>query len=114
MVTATTVSLIDNIFCNELSTLVTSGILEINISDHFPVFCKTQYGNTIGSEKMSKRLIKKFNTSESNTSLFRQKLQNIVWDDMMCNDLNVSYSKLFTVITRVYNECFPSAECSQK
>ena len=56
-VTPHSCTLIDNIFCNRVDEVKSSGVIPTNISDHFPVFAKEKF-STLPQNSISITIIK--------------------------------------------------------
>ena len=99
-------TLIDNIFCNNLSddTNSLSGILYCDVSDHYPVY-HIDYSNHID---VSCKTFKKRVYSIENMHRFSNMMQAKNWDHIMDNnDVQSAYSIFHNDLCDVYNTCFP-------
>lgn len=64
-------TLIDNLYCNNIANLnMTNGILYTDISDHFPVFCMSNYIETLRVQNTKKSRI----FSNANIAAFKESL----------------------------------------
>ena len=102
-------SLLDNIFCNDLSKVIHSGIILSDLSDHFPVFCSLTFNmnlsdtcnNTVGEQQVfNYRLIEEFN------EFLIKKLENIEKDtcpDSIANKIVNAYNEGISLFS--YNKC---------
>ena len=95
-------TLIDNIFTNDDSTLL-SGLLLSDVSDHFPIFCIC---NNIITHSSNNRFSFKREITEENISRFAQYLNNVKWDFSNL-DPNESYNKFENVFLDAYDLFFP-------
>ena len=90
-ITSQTATLIDNIFTNQLSHCLRSGLLFTDISDHLPVF-------SICFED------KTYTRNVNDVIVFRDKnKQNVAKFD----DPNISYKTFLSKYTEIYNLSFP-------
>ena len=111
--TITTESLIDNIFINA-STRHLSGLIETNISDHFPIFIKIPEiaKDNINSPVCTQyRLIEEFNMKKFDLALKQPSFQNIlqvntaeVVHTLFDKEFNMSYDKHFPIKTKTLKE----------
>ena len=104
-VTYNTATVIDQIWTNNYTNLIKSGILYQSVSDHLPIFSifKTVNGNVHQPTNIEYR---KF--SSSNISSFKHDLENTVWDLITnSNDPDVSYDNFDLIFSSLYNKNFP-------
>ena len=103
-VTQNTASLIDNIFCNDISTTDKfNGILFTDVSDHFPVF-------TINykTPQQEAHCYKSRVYSSKNISIFTNKLKECDWNPILVNtDGKKAFSCFYSKFCQLYNESFP-------
>ena len=102
-VTTHSATLLDNIFTNDFDILST-GVLLVDISDHFPIFCLCDSQVTKTLLKIKKREIK-----EENIILFIKKLRTVVWI-FNARDPDNSYDCFLKQFLNIYNQCFPIKE----
>jgi hypothetical protein len=104
-VTANSVTLIDNIFTNDISnTNNHQGIFFIDISDNFPVFFINGKSDTATSDKF----IWKRSIDANNINAFQYELLQTHWNDVLdCNDGQVAFEKFHCKFSRLYNTFFP-------
>jgi hypothetical protein len=81
-ITAHSATLIDNIFTNNLSPQLFSGIILNDLSDHLPVFVYTFTNNHTVTRDYS----------ENNIATFCTHLANVDWSDYSDNDPNIMYN----------------------
>ena len=87
----TRATLIDNIFCNDLTSKHLNGILFTDISDHFPVFSITDRFKV----KNESKFIKRRNISETTIKAFKNELLSTSWDHITGNNNGPMAFKLF-------------------
>ena len=99
-------TLIDNIFSNDLlgTTQTLSGILETDISDHYPVFHIVDM-----SLYPKENLYQKCRSvTDENTSKFIDALNSQDWTNILsCSDAQKAYTSFHVELSRLYNACFP-------
>ena len=99
-------TLIDNIFSNDLlgTTQTLSGILETDISDHYPVFHIVDM-----SLYPKENLYQKCRSvTDENTSKFMDALNSQDWTNILsCSDAQKAYTSFHVELSRLYNACFP-------
>lgn len=115
-VTATSATLIDNIFTNNLtvnSTETCSGILYTDISDHFPVFYVDN--NSCSTYVNTKYITKRFYTDQ-NIAKFTTSLTNADWSLVTSelDDPNNAYAAFYSQLGKHYLNCFPEVKIKQK
>ena len=106
-ITDSTSTLIDNIFCNDISLFTMSGILVSDVSDHFPIFSfvRTRWDY---SQNYDKDYIVKRNMSENSFNSFIEKLNNYHWDHFYSiSDVNEACNTFIDVINKLYDEMCP-------
>ena len=101
---------IDNILFNvNFNKNINSGIFEVKISDHFPIFLLIEGAledDTIHNNDLIK--IVKPVINDQNISMFEQKIKDFNWDSATkSQDANESYDNFISDITKIYDECFP-------
>ena len=74
-VTDHSVTLIDNIFTNDIDDMF-SGIILADISDHFPIFCMS---NNLHTTRQTQPIMKR-EISENNIQTFSSRLSEEVWN----------------------------------
>ena len=96
-------TLIDNIFTNITQHKIHSGILYLDISDHFPVF-NIYYICNIPRKAIYKILYRPCK-SANNIAKLKAKLNHTNWDDVYNEtDPDKSYN---TFINKLFDECLP-------
>ena len=80
-VSKSSATLIDNIFTNELSTPVKSGLLINNISDHLPVFQIS--GQMVKTHQKDHLYIRKRKINEDQINKFKEALFNVNWNSVV-------------------------------
>ena len=81
-VTLHSCTLIDNIFCNRVDEVESSGVRTTNISDHYPVFAREKFP-TLPEDSI---LINYGIFSDENLSNFKNFLQDMDWNRVLIND----------------------------
>ena len=96
-------SLLDHIYIN-FSPPSISGILKLSITDHLPVFITF----LLPSPKVSNHKIKFRIFNEENRKKFTRELSYIMWEELLSSeDININFSKFFTIFQKLYNTHFP-------
>ena len=104
-VTATSQTLIDNIFCNNISQITQSGIVTNSISDHFPVFLNQQLENSAENRKSIYRI--RLKNRECHVK-FRNLLSSANWNSVYStSDVEIMYEAFSDELFTMYNESFP-------
>ena len=103
-ITNSTATLIDNIFCNDISTTDKfNGILFTEITDHFPVFT-INYQNP-------KKDVHFYNArvySSKNITIFTNKLKDCDWTTILNNtNGKKTFSDFYSKFCQLYNDSFP-------
>ena len=97
-------SIIDHISTNIIDDNYDTGIIISDISDHFPVFYVKHFDNKYDLD--SKRKIRKI--TSNNKEIFKSKLENLNWDNVMYNqDPMSACDNFFNNITKAYENSFP-------
>jgi len=106
-------TLIDNILTNNLNEGMKSGVLYLDLSDHFPIF---QYSLIKSNKtKQNKKRMHKRIMSKSNISKFNDILASISWNDLYKeNNAHFAYQNFMKVINFSFNECFPIGSSTRK
>ena len=95
-------SLLDHIWVNTFVGC-TSGILLSDISDHLPVFIHLDCA--VASSETKKVQFRFFN--ERNLTNFTRDLNNIEWNSVLGEDVNIGFSKFNDLINDLYCKNFP-------
>ena len=97
-------TLIDNIFTNNICSDYMNGILMTDISDHFPIYTITKH---IKDKNIPKtKTIRVIN--ETNSKIFKEKLQLIDWTPVLLStDPQCGYDLFHNILTNIYDEAFP-------
>ena len=102
----TTSTLIDNIFINTLNEYH-SGVLEVSISDHFPVFTiLSEHKMPVSDDDLT---IKYRIINDHTLSKFKYALENNpeIKDIYEINSGLISFSKFFNIFIKLYDKYFP-------
>ena len=102
--TSYSVTLIDNIFTNNLSQNVLNGVVLNDLSDHLPVFAYFS-GKTLTRDGENKVFIRKI--TDENLRKFNENVSNTNWASFLDEDPNMAYNNFIDEYSRVYNACFP-------
>ena len=108
-ITATTATIIDNIFTNNHATLIDSchGILVTDISDHFPIF----HIDTTCDSTIQEIFITKRSFSEENKAMYLKKLAEFDWNAIYRNqDAQSAFTQFHSKIKAIFDQCFPFKE----
>jgi hypothetical protein len=102
-VTKHSASLIDNIFCNDVSMEKFNGILFTDISDHFPLFTINYKTPEKDAHHFNARVY-----STKNINSFTNKLKECDWTPILnCTDGKLAFSSFYDKFCQFYNESFP-------
>lgn len=106
-VSATSATLIDNIFTNVLQyDACLPGIIATDLTDHFPVFCKS-FVHHIKAKKGHKAR----NYSQKNIDNFIRRVTGVDWSFVQNElDVNNAYDAFCDNLSTLYHECFPFFE----
>ena len=106
-VTRNTATAIDRIITNSvINAEFKTGIINSDISDHFPVFFIPKC--VVDTTEAREEFIYKRNYSGNSIETFKQKLREINWNEVkQSNNANESYAKFSETCTSLYKECFP-------
>ena len=97
-------TLIDNIFCNRVDGVESSGVITTNISDHYPVFAREKF-KTLPEDSISSNY-RVF--SDDNLSNIKNSLQDINWHPVLINDeADKAYDLFQSTLLTVFNGHFP-------
>ena len=89
-ITETSATLIDNIFTNNLSSNISSGIFYTDVTDHLPVFQITANQNL--HHNTNNNNIHRYVINKKNINCFMQDLDNTVWEDVYnCSNADIAY-----------------------
>jgi hypothetical protein len=105
--TSNTASLIDHIITNCNNKKLVSGILTLNISDHFPIFFSSAKPKPIVPPKFI--TVRDF--SVKNINAFKNDLHAISWNDVYsCEDVHECFESFSSTFNTIYNLRFPSRQ----
>ena len=104
-VTCNSATLIDQIWTNNYTNLIETGIFYQSISDHLPIFSIFKTVNSIDHQTSD---IEYRNFSSNNILSFKNDLENTVWD-LVTNSDNpeVSYNNFELIFLSLFNKNFP-------
>ena len=104
-VTLHSCTLIDNIFCNRVDEVESSGVITTNISDQYPVFAREKFP-TLPEDSIS---INYRVFSDENLSNFKNALQDINWNPVLINgDADEAYDLFQSTLLSVLINTSPS------
>ena len=105
MITEYSVTLIDNIFSNNLYERISNGLLINDISDHLPVFSITK--ETQRAVHKTRYFFKRNTTSDA-ISLFCHDLDQQNWETVTeTDDVNQAYNSFIDIIKTLFNKNCP-------
>ena len=103
-VTASSATIIDNIYINDNNPNTFQGLLCTDISDHLPIF----YIIKKKSSCSEPNLVSVRDYSSQNIDKFTNKLHNINWDAVTnTENPNEAYKTFHNILLHEYNNCFP-------
>jgi hypothetical protein len=108
-------TLIDNIFTNELSMPVKSGLLINDISDHLAVFQIS--GQNVKTHQKDYLYIRKRKITEDQINKFKEALFNVNWNSVMDEmDPNSAYGSFMSTFMSLYDKYCPyrNIKCNDK
>ena len=112
-VTSASLSLIDNIFTNDITSQSSGGNLTTSISDHFSQFSQIDILKNMHIKNKEKhgRNWRIFNSNE-----FREELIRCSWDDVISPTINthISVSNFYHKIEKLLDEMAPVKKMTQK
>lgn len=99
-----TVSLIDNIFTNDIASKFNSGVFVTDLTDHFPIFTFTN-NDSHRSTPPTASYINKRQLKSDNIKALKNALSMVDWNLISSNDPNPepSYDKFHTKLTNLLN-----------
>ena len=108
--TSHTAPLRDHIYTNSFNQQVVSGIVTVDISDHFPVFCITEIAVKRQKDKMTIRDYGAFDEE-----LYKNDARAIDWNAIhrKCNTLHEFTAKAIDVIKEVVDKHAPPKTASR-
>ena len=106
-VSSSTSTLIDNIFTNQQTINHKSGVIQADISDHFPIFTISEIPSPMDPNKK----IKFRSFKQANVDRFILALRNESWENVYStNNAQVAYSAFADTLTAHYDSVFPIIE----
>ena len=113
-VTKNTATAIDHIFINSVTTTkFKTGIVKLDISDHFPIFLVAGYNIHIKETKGS--FIFRRDLSDISVEKFKYKLPTVNWDSIAnSSDTNKTYDGFINIFSSLYDECSPKNKMKLK
>ena len=112
-VTATSATLIDNIFTNDIGDINHSvqGLFITDISDHFPVF---HIAKQMEIEEKDAYIYKRLYGSQ-NKDIFCHAMSNISWDEISrATDTQQAFDTFHKHLVKMYNKHFPKIRVKKK
>ena len=106
-VTTTTATLIDHIWTNNISENTLNGIVQCEISDHFPIF--SCFKSNISPPTRNKILMRSYRElSHDNIEKFKNEIENTNWTNFYdTNDATACFALLHSKLTMFYDKHFP-------
>ena len=100
-------TLIDNIFINNFPSLITSGILVSDISDHYPTYAL--FSSFIDNDTIRPQCANYIRVmSETNLNKLREELRSINWSPVYNQtDVQISYDHFINIFTTTLNSTIP-------
>ena len=113
-VTKNTATAIDYIFIKSVTTTkFKTGIIKLDISDHFPIFLVADYNIHIKETKGS--FIFRRDLSDISVEKFKYKLPTVNWDSIAnSSDTNKTYDGFINIFSSLYDECSPKNKMKLK
>lgn len=111
-ITTSTATLIDNIITNAcFEQTINPAIVYSDVSDHLPIFIHVKL---LCVKQLQPNYPLKRNMSESNKSIFLQRLIDIDWNQYINNnnDVNIQYNAFLEKYSSIFNESFPLIKVS--
>jgi hypothetical protein len=103
--TESTITLIDNIFSNDLALIYSSGLLINDISDHLPIFLFSKHAKR-NKDYHHYKMIRRIN--DNNIQLMKNELSEQNWNLVCnCNNVNLAYDNFLDIFMKVYNKHCP-------
>lgn len=109
-VTSTCATIIDNIFSNDISNTLYSGILTCDITDHLPVFVVYR-AIPINNNKNTQKFRYTRTRTEREIDLFRNDLIEQDWGKVYVADVNDAYEEFLDTYVKLYNVHCPVKRC---
>ena len=108
-VTDRSATLIDNIFTNMQDLPLESGIVVSDISDHYPIFCRTTFLDTRDNTRTSKIKTRRLNAR--NLERLNENLSTIDWQQIyITEDVNEAYDSFISILKDQFDICIPFSE----
>ena len=103
-VTPISCTLIDNIFCNRIDEIESTGVITTNISDHYPILSRELRQSLADNVLSINYKVFYF----ENLSNFGNSLQYTNWKPILNNDdANESYEQFQSTLLSIFNDHFP-------
>ena len=101
-----TATLLDIIYTNVTpnANSIKSGVFKTDISDHYSIFCITDFV-TMGSRKKESRTKRDF--SQKNISNFSKSLKKIDWNHLISENFQTSFSSFYRKFCDIFENNFP-------
>jgi hypothetical protein len=99
-----TATLIDNIFCNDITKKYFNGVLYTDISDHLPVFCIN-----IDCKRENRSITSKTRIiSDKTIEKFGSEITMVDWQNVLSNNNGPeAFNHFYEKFTGCFNNCFP-------
>lgn len=111
-VTSTSATIIDDIWCNDPSKVVSSDIIYARASDHFPVIASFSVAHNRPGARVVKHT-RLFNSA--NIDQFKVHLEDVCWN-LACasSDPNTILGNFKSIFHACFNKCFPQVTIKTK
>mgnify|MGYP001553100430 CR=1 FL=1 len=103
-VSSSTTSVIDNIFTNQLTSTHNTGVIQADVSDHFPIYsiCEMQ------SPTRAQEMIKTRSFKQTNVHKFSGLVRNESWENIYSsNNAQTAFSYFTDTLTSHFENSFP-------
>ena len=98
---------IDNFLTNIPHKIISTGVIQTDISDHFAIFAVLNTNLSKVPLQQKTRFYRR-NLSEYNKNLFVNSVQNQNWSSIFKEtDVNQKYNNFINIFTQHFNSCFP-------
>ena len=105
-VSSTTSTLIDHIYTNCTSNTIHAGVIETDVSDHFPEFVLFQNCSFVEKHKPIQRIVRTFKHFDIES--FHSDLSNVNWEQIYkYDDVNVAYTAFYNILIQICDKHAP-------
>ena len=115
-VTEHSATLIDHIYTNKVSDVVTTGVVTLDISDHLGPYVTIALHDHPGSlDHEYAKYVKSHKINEENLAKFKEYLESETWDDVRnAPGTQEKYNHFIDTYTKHYNAAFPEKASRRK